>query len=107
MPTVVFITPEGDERRVEVTVGTTIRDAAMESGVPGIVGDCGGFCNCGTCHGYVDAAWLPRLPPISDSEAAMLEGVASPPQNNSRLCCQLLMTEAMDGILVTLPPRQI
>jgi 2Fe-2S ferredoxin len=107
MPAIVFITPEGDERRVEAKVGVTIRDAALNHAVPGILGDCGGFCNCGTCHAYVDAAWLAHLPPASASEALMLEGTASPARANSRLCCQLPMTEALDGVVVRLPPLQI
>lgn len=107
MPTIVFVTPQGEERRVEVKPGVTIRDAAMDNVVPGILGDCGGFCNCGTCHGYIDPVWLSRLQPPSDSEDLTLEGVASRREANSRLCCQLPMTEALDGVIVRLPPQQI
>jgi 2Fe-2S ferredoxin len=102
-----FVTPEGVRLRIDGAEGASIRDVAINADVPGIVGDCGGFCNCGTCHAYVDEAWLDRLPPASDNETMMLEGAASPVLPNSRLCCQLPVTDAIDGIVVTLPPRQI
>lgn len=78
---------------------------AIDNGVPGILGDCGGCCSCATCHGFVDAAWVDKLPARSQTEDFMLEGVPDR-QPNSRLCCQIRMCDALDGIVVRLPPEQ-
>ena len=80
--------------------------AAVEANVPGIAADCGGLLTCATCHVHVRAEWLDRLPPLSDDEATMLAFTASPRQPNSRLSCQLVLSEALDGLVVELPPTQ-
>ena len=81
--------------------------AAIGHGVDGIVAECGGNCMCATCHVYVDADWLPRLPAMSEAEDALLDGTASERQPNSRLSCQISVTSALDGLLVNLPERQV
>jgi len=78
---------------------------ALDNAVPGILGDCGGSCSCATCHAYVDAHWADKLPAISETETFMLEGVPDP-RENSRLCCQIKMQVALDGIVVQLPEVQ-
>ena len=75
MPTVVFIDPHGSEHAVEAPEGRSLMQVAIDHAVPGILGDCGGVCSCATCHGYVDPAFLDRLPPRSETEVFMLEGV--------------------------------
>jgi 2Fe-2S ferredoxin len=107
MPTVIFIDHGGSRTEIEAPVGRSIRDSAMAAGIVGILGDCGGFANCGTCHVYVDPAWLAHLAPVSDIEAGMLQGAACEALSNSRLSCQLPMTEALDGIVLRLPESQI
>ncbi len=102
MPTIIFIEPNGTEHSVTAEVGTRLMLAAVDNMVPAITGDCGGSCACGTCHGYVDEAWLNLFPlPMAD-ELSMLDGVVDR-QANSRLTCQLAIREDMDGMIIRLP----
>lgn len=106
MPTVHFIDPQGTEHTVDAPVGKSLMQVAIDHAVPGILGDCGGACSCATCHGYVDADFLDRLPPRSETEVFMLEGVPDL-RDNSRLCCQLRMQPQWEGIRVQLPDEQV
>lgn len=106
MPTVVFILPTGEARPVDVASGTTLLTAAVKHGIDGIVGECGGVCMCATCHIYVQEPFLDRLPPIQDTEEAVLEVTNAERLSNSRLSCQIKMTETLDGITVQVPPSQ-
>ena len=106
MPKVRFILHDGTERVVEGDAGASIMQTAVDNMVPGIIGDCGGNCSCATCHGYVDSAWIGKLKPISESEAAMLDG-AIRVQADSRLMCQIKLTAELDGIVVRLPVSQV
>jgi ferredoxin, 2Fe-2S len=101
-----FIEHDGTEHVVEGEVGNSLMQTARDNLVPGIIGDCGGNCSCATCHGYVDAAWMDRLPPRSEEESIMLDG-AMHLEQNSRLTCQLKVTREWDGIVVRLPISQI
>jgi ferredoxin, 2Fe-2S len=74
--------------------------------IDNIIGDCGGNCSCATCHGYVDSAWLAKLGEKSESEVAMLDGAVRV-EDNSRLTCQIKLTEALEGIVVHLPISQV
>jgi 2Fe-2S ferredoxin len=105
MAFVTYVEHNGAEHRVEAPVGRNFMQIALDNGIEGILGDCGGSCSCGTCHAYVDASWAPKLPPISETETFMLEGV-SDPRPTSRLCCQLRMHADLDGIVVQLPLEQ-
>lgn len=105
MPTVTFIDHQGVERAVEATSGSTIMQAALDNLIDGIVAECGGSCACGTCHCYVDEAWLASLPPISKDETATLE-CALAVKSNSRLSCQVEITADMDGLVIRLPESQ-
>jgi len=105
MPTVTFIESNGNRRAVEGKPGRSLMQIALAHAVPGILGDCGGSCSCGTCHGYIDPAWADKLPPISETEAFMLDAVPEP-RTTSRLCCQIPMSDVLDGIVVTLPDEQ-
>ena len=106
MPTVVFIDHQGTRYPVEAPLGRSLMQVALDHSVPGILGDCGGACSCATCHGYVDAAFLGKLPPRSETEVFMLEGVPDL-RDNSRLCCQIKMQPELDGITVQLPEEQV
>ena len=106
MPQVVFIEYDGSSRTVEAPIGKSLMQVAVDNGVPGILGDCGGSCSCATCHCYVDEAWLARLPQPESAERDMLE-CALDPQENSRLCCQLRMTAQSDGLVIRLPKSQV
>ena len=97
MPKVIYIDCHGARHEEEVQVGFTLMEVAFNQQIPGMVAECGGAAACGTCHAYVDARWLSRLPPIEDLEEAMLFMVENR-RANSRLSCQLHMTEELDGI---------
>jgi 2Fe-2S ferredoxin len=84
----------------------SIMQAAMNHKIPEILGECGGNCMCATCHVYVDISFLSRLPPPKDNEKFMLSIAAEGPESNSRLSCQIKMTEELDGIVIRLPRKQ-
>ena len=105
MPKIIFTDFEGVERSVEATVGDSVMEAATTNDVPGIDADCGGACACATCHLYVDEAWVDIVGKPEDLESEMLE-VAEDVRDNSRLSCQIKVTEAMDGLVVTTPESQ-
>jgi 2Fe-2S ferredoxin len=107
MPTISYIAADGTRTDIDAEAGTSVMQAALVRGLPGINGDCGGSCQCATCHVYVDEAWLDRLPAIDDMEDAMLDSTAEPRQANSRLSCTLYVTPELDGITVRLPASQI
>ena len=106
MPRVTYIASNGKETTLDVAVGTSVMQAAVFNGVDGIVAECGGSCMCATCHVYVREDQLALLPPLETDEEAMLEGTASPRLPNSRLSCQLVVSEQMDGLVVTMPETQ-
>ena len=107
MPKVTYIQFNGTAHEVEVPVGLSLMRGAINNGVPGIDADCGGECACATCHVYVDEAWLDRtgLPEPESMEASMLS-FAAVTEPNSRLSCQITVSEALDGLIVRLPEGQ-
>ena len=108
MPKITYIEHNGTEHTVEVPVGKSVMQGAVEHNVPGIDADCGGECACATCHVYVDAAWLDRigLPVPGSQEASMLLEGSAHRQANSRLSCQIPVTDALDGLVVRMPEGQ-
>ncbi|MGV9796781.1 2Fe-2S iron-sulfur cluster-binding protein [Mycobacterium sp. NPDC003449] len=106
MPTARYIESNGVEHAIDVPVGDNLKQAALDNLVPGIIGDCGGYATCGTCHGYIEDSFLSRLAPPTEDEEVMLEGMLAPVTSNSRLTCQLTMTAALDGITVHFPEEQ-
>jgi 2Fe-2S ferredoxin len=106
MPHVIFLQPTGESQTVDVTAGTSLMTAAVKHGVEGIIGECGGVCMCATCHIYVREDFLDQLPPIQDTEEAVLEVTNAERLPNSRLSCQIKMTDALEGLTVTIPPSQ-
>jgi 2Fe-2S ferredoxin len=105
MPKITFIDPSGVSHAVEAEVGSTVMEAAIRNGVPGIEAECGGACACATCHVYVDGAWQPKTGGPSPMEEDMLDfGYDVRP--NSRLSCQIKVTNELDGLIVTVPERQ-
>ncbi len=105
MPKITFIDHTGQAREVEAKVGQTVMEAAVRNNVPGIVAECGGACACATCHCYVDEAWFDKLPKAGNMEADMLD-FASDVKPTSRLSCQITVTEALDGLVVSTPANQ-
>ncbi len=106
MPKVTYMSPAGASHEVDVPVGTTVMQGAVKNGIDGIVAECGGVCMCSTCHVFVEESFLDKLPPAQDTEEAVLEIAAEERQPNSRLSCQIKMTDALDGLVVHLPKRQ-
>jgi ferredoxin, 2Fe-2S len=102
---VTFIDFNGAAHPVNVNTGTTLMRAATDNRVPGIDGDCGGNCACATCHVYVEPDWLDRVGSRTASEEDMLNLVAEP-LANSRLACQITLTEALNGLIVRTPEAQ-
>lgn len=100
-----FVESKGREHPVEVEPGISVMQAALDHLVPGILGDCGGACSCATCHVYVDPPWVGALPPLSEEENQLLEGVLDR-RPGSRLGCQVRCEAALDGIVVRLPSAQ-
>lgn len=86
--------------------GQSLMKAAVDAGVPGIDADCGGTLTCATCHVMIDPAWAPQLPPPVPDETDMLDFAASPVLPESRLACQVMLTPALDGLQVLIPPTQ-
>jgi 2Fe-2S ferredoxin len=104
--TVTYISASGDKREVAVPIGNSVMEGAVNNGVNGIVAECGGACMCATCHVYVDESWLDRLQPIAEDEEEMLNNTFCKRQPNSRLGCQIPVTEALDGLIVRTPEAQ-
>ena len=104
MPTINVTTRDGDPRVVEGTLGISIMENLRDSGIDEILALCGGCLSCATCHVFVDGPWLKQLPPVSEDEDDLLDS-SDARQANSRLSCQLPMTEELDGISVTVAPQ--
>ena len=106
MPKITYIEQDGTKRTVEAEVGSTVMETAINNDIPGILATCGGSCSCATCHVYVDEEWVDKLPPPELDENDMLD-TAHDLQENSRLSCQIMVTDELDGLIVTTPARQI
>jgi 2Fe-2S ferredoxin len=105
MPKITYIDSDGTERVVDAEAGSTVMEAAIKNGVPGIEAECGGACACATCHVYVEEEWREKAGGPSPMEEDMLDfGYDVRP--NSRLSCQIKVTDALDGLRVAVPERQ-
>jgi 2Fe-2S ferredoxin len=103
MPSIVFVFPDGRERRIDVAAGTSVMVAAVDHDLPGIVGECGGCASCATCHVYVDPAWIDRLAPPDDVELDLLGFAEAERRPTSRLGCQIAVDASLDGLRVAIP----
>ena len=107
MAKITYIEHNGTEHVVDVKNGLTVMEGARDNNIPGIEADCGGACACSTCHVYVDAAWYGKLPDVDPMEEDMLDFAFEPDTTRSRLTCQIKVTEALDGLVVQMPEKQI
>ncbi|MEM0976775.1 MAG: 2Fe-2S iron-sulfur cluster-binding protein [Pseudomonadota bacterium] len=107
MAKITYIEHNGTEHVVEVANGLTVMEGARDNNIPGIEADCGGACACSTCHVYVDAAWIEKLPEKEAMETDMLDFAYEPDAQTSRLTCQLRVSDALDGLIVKMPEKQI
>ena len=105
MPKITFVEHNGTQHTVEAESGKSVMQAAMDSLVPGMDADCGGECSCATCHVMVNADWLAKVGAPNDAEDSMLD--LNPERaENSRLSCQLTISDDLDGLIVDLPEFQ-
>ena len=105
MPKITYIEHDGTSHEVDADVGTTVMNAALDNLVPGIDADCGGECSCATCHVMVDGEWMAKVGQPNETEESMLD-LNPERQENSRLSCQINVTEDLDGLVVNLPEFQ-
>jgi 2Fe-2S ferredoxin len=107
MAKITYIEHNGTEHVVDVADGLTVMEGARDNNIPGIEADCGGACACSTCHVYVHPDWVSKLPEIDPMEEDMLEFAYEPDTARSRLTCQLKVSDALDGLVVQMPEKQI
>tara|TARA_B100000427_G_C15357861_1_gene528460 strand:- start:372 stop:692 length:321 start_codon:yes stop_codon:yes gene_type:complete len=105
MPKITYIEHNGKSHTIEVANGLTVMEGAVQNNIPGIDADCGGGMACATCHVYVKENWLNKIPEKSEGEDDMLDQ-AYEPKTNSRLSCQIQISDELDGLEVKLPEKQ-
>ncbi|HYZ22959.1 MAG TPA: 2Fe-2S iron-sulfur cluster-binding protein [Rhodopila sp.] len=107
MPKVTYVEHDGTAHTVEVPIGSSVMRGAVDNNVPGIDADCGGECACATCHVYVQQPWLDMVGlPVAGSQEESMLSFAAVKQPDSRLSCQISMTEELDGLVVKMPEGQ-
>ncbi|MBA83941.1 2Fe-2S iron-sulfur cluster-binding protein [Thalassobius sp. S69A] len=107
MAKITYIEHNGTKHVVDVANGLTVMEGARDNNIPGIEADCGGACACSTCHVYIDKDWVAKVPPKDAMEEDMLDFAYEPNPETSRLTCQIKVTDALDGLIVNLPEKQI
>ena len=106
MPKITYIEHDGKTHTIEVASGLSVMEGAVQNNIPGIDADCGGSMACATCHVYVKEEWFNKLPKKEEGEDDMLD-MAFEPKTNSRLSCQLMVSDQLDGLIVNLPEKQV
>ena len=106
MPKITYIEHSGKSHTVDIPKGLTVMEGAVQNNIPGIDADCGGSMACATCHVYVKEEWFDKLPKKEDGEEDMLD-MAFEPKKFSRLSCQLMVSDDLDGLVVNLPTKQV
>ena len=105
MAKITYIEHNGTNHTVDVQNGLTVMEGAVQNNIPGIDADCGGSMACATCHVYVKEDWLNKIPKAEDAEVDMID-MAYEPKKNSRLSCQIIVNDELDGLEVTTPEKQ-
>ena len=105
MPKITYIDSSGNKKTIEVNKGLSVMEGAIQNNIPGIDADCGGGMACATCHVYVKDEWFNKLDKAEDGEQDMID-MAFEPKKNSRLSCQIIVSEELDGLVVTTPSKQ-
>ncbi|HEV2533640.1 2Fe-2S iron-sulfur cluster-binding protein [Phenylobacterium sp.] len=105
MAKITYIEHDGTEHVIDVKTGLSVMEGAVKNNIPGIDADCGGACACATCHVYVQEDWLDKTGDKSAMEESMLD-FAESVEPNSRLSCQIKVSDALDGLVVTMPESQ-
>ena len=105
MPKIIYKDYQGNSKTIEVESGFTVMEGAIQKEIPGIDADCGGSMACATCHVYVDEKWIDKIPKAEDAEIDMID-MAFEPKKNSRLSCQIIVSDEIDGLEVSIPSKQ-
>ena len=105
MPKITYKDYQGTSKTIEVDNGLSVMEGAIQKDIPGIDADCGGSMACATCHVYVEDKWLDKIPKAEDAENDMID-MAFEPKKNSRLSCQIIVSDELDGLEVTTPEKQ-
>ena len=105
MPKITYKDNKGNSKTIKVENGLTVMEGAIQNDIPGIDADCGGSMACATCHVYVEETWLDKLPKAEEAEVDMID-MAYEPKKNSRLSCQLIVSDELEGLTVTTPAQQ-
>ena len=105
MAKITYIDLNGNSKTIEIEKGLSVMEGAIQNNIPGIDADCGGSMACATCHVYVEDKWLDKLPKAEDGEVDMID-MAFEPKKNSRLSCQIIVSDELDGLEVTTPEKQ-
>jgi ferredoxin, 2Fe-2S len=100
---VAFIEPNGNTRHCQAQAGKSLMEVAVDNGVDGVIGECGGSATCGTCHVYLDERFVAEAPPLTEREDDVLESGLSDRLPTSRLACQIAVTKELDGLVATVP----
>ena len=105
MPKITYISHEGKKTTVEVASGLSVMEGAIQNNIEGIDADCGGSMACATCHVYVPENWFNKIEKIQEAEKDMID-MAYEPKKNSRLSCQIIVSNELDGLEITTPLKQ-
>ena len=105
MPKITYKDYQGNSKTIEVENGLSVMEGAIQKDIPGIDADCGGSMACATCHVYVEDRWFDKIPKAEDAENDMID-MAFEPKKNSRLSCQIIVSDELDGLEVTTPKKQ-
>ncbi len=106
MSKITYIDSTGSQKTIDVANGLSVMEGAVQNNISGIDADCGGGMACATCHVYVKEEWFNKLPKAEDAEQDMID-MAFEPKKNSRLSCQIIVTDELDGLVVTTPSKQV
>ena len=106
MPKITYNTSDSKTHTIDVQNGLTVMEGAIQNDIPGIDADCGGSMSCATCHVYVKENWYDKLPKKEMGEDDMLDQ-AYEPNSNSRLSCQIMVSDDLDGLRVYMPEKQV
>ena len=105
MTKITYFDKKGNSKTIDVENGLTVMEGAIQNNIPGIDADCGGSMACATCHVYVEEKWLNKIPKAEEAEVDMID-MAIEPKKNSRLSCQIIISDELDGLTVTTPEKQ-
>ena len=105
MAKITYTDQKGNSKTINIDNGLSVMEGAIQNNIPGIDADCGGSMACATCHVYVEEKWLDKLPKAEEAEVDMID-MAFEPKKNSRLSCQIIVSEDLDGLKVTIPSQQ-